>query len=183
MRRSRSSSATGTPSTRTAGTTSAVTSALRATQAGSCSGTSAATAGPGGPIPGTRKSTRQAGGDLAFLFTRFIAFGDPSTSPTITDFVEQMIRATPVDVVARFFAALTEHEEIAALPTLGKVPTLIIAGGRDRLTPKSLSEDMAAEIPGAELVVDEGAGHLIMLEHPELGTAELALLADPARAP
>ncbi|HKB30183.1 MAG TPA: alpha/beta hydrolase [Streptosporangiaceae bacterium] len=125
---------------------------------------------------------RQAGGDLAFLFTRFIAFGDPSTSPTITDFVEQMIRATPVDVVARFFAALTEHEEIAALPTLGKVPTLIIAGGRDRLTPKSLSEEMAAEIPGAELVVDEGAGHLIMLEHPELVTTELARLVERAGA-
>ncbi len=125
---------------------------------------------------------RQAGGDLAFLLTRFIAFGDPNTSPAITDFVEQMIRATPVEVVSQFFEALIEHDKMASLPILGKVPTLIISGGRDRLTPKSLAREMAREIPAAELVVDEGAGHLIMLERPEFVTAELQELIDRAGA-
>ena len=121
---------------------------------------------------------RHAGGDLAFLVTRFLAFGDPNTSPTITDFVEQMIRATPVGVVSRFFDALIEHDRYAALPTLGKVPTLVIAGGRDRLTPRSLAGKMAAQIPGAKMIVDEHAGHLIMLEHPEFVTAQLRELID-----
>ncbi len=123
---------------------------------------------------------RQAGGDLAFLGTRFIGFGDPNASPTITDFCEQMIRATPIEVVSRFFETLIAHDKHAVLPTLGEVPTLIIVGGKDRLTPKSLAEEMAAEIPGAELVVDEGAGHLIMLERPELVTTELRYLIDRA---
>ncbi len=125
---------------------------------------------------------RQAGGDLAFLGTRFIAFGDPATSPTITDFVEQMIRATPVEVVARFFEALIEHDRMACLPAVGKVPTLVIAGGKDRLTPESLAAKMAARIPGAELAVDEGAGHVIMLERPEFVTARLRELIDRAGA-
>ncbi len=123
---------------------------------------------------------RHAGGDLAFLVTRFLAFGDPNTSPAITDFVEQMIRATPVEVVSRFVDTLIEHDKYAALPTLGKVPTLVIAGGRDRLTPRSLAEEMAAQIPGAEMIVDEHAGHLIMLERPEFVTAQLRELIDSA---
>jgi pimeloyl-ACP methyl ester carboxylesterase len=116
---------------------------------------------------------RQAGGDLAFLGTRFIAFGDPSTSPTVTDFLEQMIRATPVEVCAQFFAALIEHDKYAALPVLGQVPTVVITGGKDRLTPHAAAAEIAAAVPGAEFVVDTAAGHLIMLEHPDLVTTEL----------
>ena len=126
---------------------------------------------------------RQAGGDLAFLGTRFIAFGDPNTSPTITDFVEQMIRATPVEVVAQFFEALIEHDKMACLPTLGKVPTLIISGGRDRLTPKSLARrDGERRFLAPSLSWMTGAGHLIMLERPEFVTAELQELIDRAGA-
>ena len=51
-----SSSATGSPSARTAGTSSAGTSARRAIATGSCSWTSAATAGPGGRILAVRTS-------------------------------------------------------------------------------------------------------------------------------
>ena len=49
---------------------------------------------------------RQGAGDLAFLSTRFIAFGDPGVSPTVVDFLERVIRATPIDVVADFYLAL-----------------------------------------------------------------------------
>lgn len=116
---------------------------------------------------------RQAGGDLAFLLTRFIAFGDRNTSPTITDFLEQMIRATPVEVASQFFASLLVHDKSLCLPTLGKVPTVVIAGGKDRLTPWPLSEECVAAIPGSELVLDPDAGHVPMLERPELVTPHI----------
>lgn len=121
---------------------------------------------------------REAGSDLSFLGTRFVAFGDPHISPTITDFLDQMIRATPVEVVAQFFAALLGHDKCAVLPILGRVPTLVIAGGKDRLTALSLAEEIAAAVPGADLVVDPEAGHLIMLENPDLVTGELHGLID-----
>lgn len=116
---------------------------------------------------------RQAGGDLAFLGTRFIAFGDPRVSPAITDFLEQMIRATPIEVISQFFAELLEHDLRHTLPVLGKVPTLVISGGRDRLTPPHLVQAIADAVPGARLVTDPDAGHAIILEHPDVVTAEL----------
>ncbi len=128
---------------------------------------------------------RHAGGDLAFLGTRFIAFGDPAVSPTVVDFLERIIRATPVAVVAEFYLALLSHDERAALPVLGHVPVTVVAGDRDRMVPLEQSEELVAEIPGAELVRVPGAGHAVILERPDLVNRAISRLiaravADPA---
>jgi 3-oxoadipate enol-lactonase len=48
-----------------------------------------------------------------------------------------------------------------------RVPALVVVGADDTLTPPSVSERMAAEIPGAELCVIDDAGHLSNIEQPE----------------
>ena len=45
------------------------------------------------------------------------------------------------------------------------VPTLIIVGNQDILTPRADSEELADRIPNAELVVISGAAHGLMMEH------------------
>jgi 3-oxoadipate enol-lactonase len=45
------------------------------------------------------------------------------------------------------------------------VPTLVIVGNQDILTPRGDSEEIAERIPGAELVVISGAAHGMMVEH------------------
>lgn len=116
---------------------------------------------------------RAAGGDLAFLSTRFAAFGDPDVSPTVVDFLERVIRATPVDIVADFYAALVEHDKRAALATLGMVPAVVLTGEQDRLIPARLAAELAAAIPGATLVRVPEAGHMVILERPEAVTAQI----------
>ena len=111
---------------------------------------------------------RSAGGDLAFLGTRFVAFGDAAVSPAVVDFLERVIRATPVGVVAEFYLALLQHDERAALGTLGRVPVTVVAGERDRLVPMQQGAELAEQIPGSELVLVPGAGHAVILERPEL---------------
>jgi 3-oxoadipate enol-lactonase len=51
-----------------------------------------------------------------------------------------------------------------ALPFLN-VPTLVVVGNQDILTPRGDSEELAELIPGAELVVIAGAAHGLMVEH------------------
>ncbi|MCR3721980.1 MULTISPECIES: alpha/beta fold hydrolase [Prauserella salsuginis group] len=46
------------------------------------------------------------------------------------------------------------------------VPTLVITGDKDRVVPAELGEELAKLIPGAELAVLEGVGHLSPLEAP-----------------
>jgi 3-oxoadipate enol-lactonase len=69
------------------------------------------------------------------------------------------------------------------------VPTLVIVGNQDILTPRGESEELADRIPTAELVVISGAAHGLMIEHATtfnrilgdfLHRAEKAYQADPA---
>jgi pimeloyl-ACP methyl ester carboxylesterase len=110
--------------------------------------------------------SRQAAGDVAFLSTRYMAFGDPGVSPAMIDFTERIIRATPIEVVAEFYLALADHDQEAALATLAAAPATVVVGDRDRVISARRSAGLAAHIPGAELVMVPGAGHLVILEQP-----------------
>jgi pimeloyl-ACP methyl ester carboxylesterase len=57
---------------------------------------------------------------------------------------------------------------------LARVPVSIVVGAADRLIPPRRTEDMAAAIPGARLVVVPGAGHAIILERPDIVTEEIS---------
>ena len=53
------------------------------------------------------------------------------------------------------------------------VPTLVLCGREDALTPLAVHEELAAGVPGAELVVLDGCGHLSTWERPDEVTAAL----------
>ncbi|MGW7479464.1 alpha/beta fold hydrolase [Nonomuraea muscovyensis] len=111
--------------------------------------------------------TRHAGSDIAFLITRYMGFGDSrNVSPTLVDFAESMIRATPTEVVADFYPALMNHDKLSALHVLDPVPTAIMVGDRDWLTPPDHSRAMAAALPRAQLTEVPDTSHLIQLERP-----------------
>jgi pimeloyl-ACP methyl ester carboxylesterase len=111
---------------------------------------------------------RNAGSDIAFLITRYIGFGDSrNVSPTLVDFVESMIRATPTEVVANFYSALMNHDKLSALSVLDDVPTAIMVGDRDWLTPPDHSKAIAAALPKSQLTEVPDTSHLIQLERPD----------------
>ncbi|QYC38524.1 Arylesterase [Nonomuraea coxensis DSM 45129] len=111
--------------------------------------------------------TRHAGSDIAFLITRYMGFGDSrNVSPTVVDFAESMIRATPTEVFADFYPALMNHDKLAALDVLDPVPTAIMVGDHDWLTPPEHSRAMAAALPKAVLTEVPDTSHLIQLERP-----------------
>ena len=58
-------------------------------------------------------------------------------------------------------------------PAQGVVPVLVIGGERDQMTPLKGARALAAAIPGAELVVVPGAGHMLMAERPHAIEAAL----------
>ncbi len=63
------------------------------------------------------------------------------------------------------------------------MPTLVTVGELDVLVPLAASEELAAAIPGAELVVFEGAGHLASIERGRSVQRGHALVAAPGVAP
>jgi pimeloyl-ACP methyl ester carboxylesterase len=67
----------------------------------------------------------------------------------------------------------TRADSTATLATI-TVPTLIICGAEDALTPVKESEAMHLAIPDSQLGVIPGAGHAINLEHPAAFNALLS---------
>jgi Predicted hydrolases or acyltransferases (alpha/beta hydrolase superfamily) len=112
---------------------------------------------------------RQFGSDVSFLAMRLFGFGDSrNVSPTLVDFVDTMIRSTPTDVIADFYPALMSHDKLNALDVLDKVPTAIVVGEKDWLTPPEHSRAIAGVVPSARLEVVANTSHLVQLERPDV---------------
>ncbi|MFF1465438.1 alpha/beta fold hydrolase [Streptomyces sp. NPDC058330] len=131
---------------------------------------------------------RRATADLFAGLIKRYSFGSRDVDPAVSRFAERLIESTPIDVVAEFYPAFTEHDKSGALPAFRDVPVLILAGDKDLVTPGTHSEAIADQLPDAELVIVPDAGHLVMLEHPQTVTDRLADLlvrigAVPAEAP
>jgi 3-oxoadipate enol-lactonase len=67
--------------------------------------------------------------------------------------------------VAQIRAILAAADDLAEQLHKVHVPTLVVVGNQDILTPRADSEEIADRIPGAELVVISGAAHGFMVEH------------------
>ncbi len=85
--------------------------------------------------------------------------------PVFYDALRASLGEANVDVVAGDMLACSKYDLTGELPNI-TVPVLSICGAEDKMTPPSFSEQIAAGIDGATLVIVEGAGHMVMMEKP-----------------
>ncbi|MFH9010623.1 alpha/beta fold hydrolase [Streptomyces sp. NPDC017943] len=117
---------------------------------------------------------RRATADLFAGVIKRYSFASRDVDPAVARFAERMIESTPIDVVAEYYPAFNDHDKTEALAHFADLPVLVLAGVRDLVTPSEHSEAIADLLPDAELVLVPDAGHLVMLEHPEVVTDRLA---------
>ena len=122
---------------------------------------------------------RRAGSDIGFVVTRKLAFGGPVPEEYV-DFTDEMLAATPIDVVADFYPGFDTHDRLTALAALSWAPTLVVGGTEDAITPIEHTRRMASLLPSAEVLELEGAGHMAQLERAEEVNDALERLLDKA---
>ncbi len=103
---------------------------------------------------------------------------DSPVSHELVRFTGEMIMSTPFDVMSDFLGAIEALDERDHLGAFAGVECLVVNGRGDLLTPPEHSEDIVARIPGCEHVLVEDAGHLVMLEHPDLVNQQLLMVAE-----
>ena len=130
--------------------------------------------------PKTVHRTRGAAKSVIAPILRAASYGDVKVSRSVVEFSEKMMHDTPIETLVEFLHALEVHDETEGLATLARVPTLIACGDEDLLTPMNYSQDMADALPKSELVIVEGAGHLVELEQPEVIDDALVRLVERA---
>lgn len=93
--------------------------------------------------------------------------------PDVVAHVRRLIEAQPAEtIVAGLEAIMTRVDSAAVLPSVG-VPTTVIVGDEDVITPRSDAEFMHSMIDGATLVTIPGAGHMANLETPDAFNAAM----------
>lgn len=123
-------------------------------------------------VPDAVERGRKAASDISFLLTRQYSFGS-EVPPAFTEFVNQMIGATPISVIADFYPIFALHDKYDSLEPLQKVECVVVGGDADHLTPFAHSEEIVRHVPGAELVEVKNCGHLGLIEHHREFTAAL----------
>lgn len=98
--------------------------------------------------------------------------------PAVLDGLFAHVAGLAPPLIGHVTAAYFEHTAVDVLPTV-TVPTLIIAGDRDQLTPVATAERMHRAIAGSRLIVFPGHSHLVQVEKPrEVHAAIDEFLAD-----
>ena len=77
------------------------------------------------------------------------------------------MEACPPKTIEQALAAMRDRPDRTAELSSIKVPTLILVGESDAITPPNVAEAMKQKIAGAQLVVVPGAGHMSPMEQPE----------------
>lgn len=132
-------------------------------------------------IPELVAQGRRAGSDLGYVVTRRLAFG-PDVPPSFVDFASEMLAEIPLEVVADYFPAFEEVDEFRALEVLSAVPTVVVGGEDDVITPIEHTARIIDLLPKAEAIRVENCGHLGMIEKHEVFDDALDRLIERVRA-
>jgi 3-oxoadipate enol-lactonase len=86
--------------------------------------------------------------------------------PEVLTQCRDMARRCSVAGVVGALRAMRERPDSTPLLGAIRIPTLVVVGAEDRVTPPAVADAMAKAIPGARYAVIPGAGHVSPLEQP-----------------
>ncbi|MCA1676722.1 MAG: alpha/beta hydrolase, partial [Actinobacteria bacterium] len=129
-------------------------------------------------LRGREWTVRRAG--LVRPGVRWLLFGKHPRPAAIALTAQCMAQSRPSNIVD-FRPTFDDHDRAAALAAFTSIPTLVLAGTRDRLIPVRHAEVIAAQLPDAELVRYAEAGHMVLLERAEQVTSRIDELITKVR--
>lgn len=107
--------------------------------------------------PATLPHALQAIAEMAF---------SPVVEPRVKQLAMQRMAATRSTVLNGDFIACNQFDVMDRLAKI-RVPTLVVCGADDHMTPLRYSEHLVSSIKRAELIIVPDAGHMVMIEKPK----------------
>lgn len=121
----------------------------------------------------------RASSDLSFALTREIGLARDA-DPRYVELTEQLILDTDLETVGNLAPVLLSMDEDETLRNVS-IPTVIVNGVEDRITPMAHARHMAEVNADVELVELPGVGHMTPLEAHDVVNALIVRLVDATR--
>jgi pimeloyl-ACP methyl ester carboxylesterase len=102
----------------------------------------------------------------------------PGAEERHVDMANEMLLEAPTHVLSDFYNNFVALDLTPGLVDLGRARTTVMGGTADLLTPVKHSRRLAAQIPGAELIVLDDVGHMLMFEAHEAVTKAIEDVLD-----
>jgi len=87
--------------------------------------------------------------------------------PQLVQQVKTIMEACPAQTIEYALAAMRDRNDYRDCCPSVALPTLILVGDADAITPPAVAESMQKSIPHSKLIIIKGAGHLSPMEQPE----------------
>lgn len=108
---------------------------------------------------------------------RDLNFGESPDKTSVRD-MSRLMGQTSLATTGRYFASIRDHDETDALAEFADTPTHILVGTQDRLTPVRWARSLHDGIPGSQLTVLPGKGHILTHEATDVISEALIDLVD-----
>ncbi|MEO6020146.1 MAG: alpha/beta hydrolase [Knoellia sp.] len=108
---------------------------------------------------------------------RDLNFGENPDKQHVRD-TTRLIGQTSLATMGRYFASIRDHDESASLAQFADIPTHILVGTKDKLTPVRWARSLHDGIPGSQLTVVPGRGHMLTHEATDVVADALITLID-----
>ena len=101
------------------------------------------------------------------MMPKMLAAGTAATSPAVVRELGAIMESQPPRTIENALVAVRDRPDFRDDLASIAVPTLVLVGEADAITPPAMSETMHKNIPNSKLVKIAGAGHMTPMEQPE----------------
>jgi pimeloyl-ACP methyl ester carboxylesterase len=101
------------------------------------------------------------------MMPKMLAKDSAGQRPQQAQALRRIMESCPPKTIEHALAAMRDRPDRSPELSSIKVPTLVIVGESDAITPPEVAESMAKKIPKAQLITIRGAGHMSPMEQPD----------------
>ncbi|HEX5471184.1 MAG TPA: alpha/beta fold hydrolase [Lacipirellulaceae bacterium] len=96
------------------------------------------------------------------------------SQPTVVSAIRRVVQRTTPAAIAAAQRGMAARPDMTAFVRQINLPTLILAGAEDAISPPAEMKSIAAAIPGSQFVIIPDAGHMTAMENPAAVNQALA---------
>ncbi|HEY2589618.1 MAG TPA: alpha/beta hydrolase [Tepidisphaeraceae bacterium] len=100
------------------------------------------------------------------MLPKMLAEETPKRRPAVAQALRGLMEACPPKTIEHALLAMRDRPDQSSNLSSIAMPTLIIVGDHDAITPVAIAQSLQKQIPHAQLVVITGAGHMAPMEQP-----------------